>query len=82
MNDDRIKYVTFSDKKTEESFEKLILGKYEDKKLYEYIERAILDLKNNPICGVKIPKKIWPKEYMEKHHIDNFGNTIYQMHGD
>jgi len=39
-------------------------GKFEDKQLYNFIERAINDLKKNPMCGTKIPKKLWPRNYV------------------
>ncbi len=57
-------YITFGDKKIENEFEMLKEGKVEDKQLYEFIDRAIKDLKSNPACGTKISKKLWPKEYM------------------
>ena len=41
-------YVTFGDKKIEIDFESLKEGKVEDKQLYTSIDRAIIDLKNNP----------------------------------
>ena len=64
-------YVTFINKKTEELFEELKQGKYEDKKIYEFIERAIQDLKQTPTCGTKIPQRLWPKEYTQKYEITN-----------
>ena len=47
-------YIAYATKKLDKDFEKLKLGKYEDKQLYKFIKRAILDIKNNPMCGVKI----------------------------
>ncbi len=64
-------YVTFGEKKIEDEFEILKKGKFEDKQLYEFIERAIKDLKSNPTWGTKIPKKLWPKEYIKKFGITN-----------
>ncbi len=64
-------YVTFKDKKTEASFEELEKGKFEDKRLYGFIERAIVDLKKDYTSGIKIPKKLWPKIYVQKYKIDN-----------
>ena len=60
MNDKPI-YVAFASPKLENNFEKLKHGKFEDKQLYNFIQRAIADLKKNPMCGVKIPKKLWDK---------------------
>ena len=62
--------VTFIDKKTEDKFESLKEGKYEDKQLYKFIDRAIEDLKVN-IVGENIPKRLIPKEYIKKYGIDN-----------
>ena len=70
MNDKPI-YVTFGEKKIENEFEILKEGKFEDKQLYDFIDRAIKDLKSNPTCGIRIPKKLWPKEYIRKFGITN-----------
>jgi Txe/YoeB family toxin of Txe-Axe toxin-antitoxin module len=64
-------YVAFASPKLEHDFEMLKEGKYEDKQLYKFIERAIDDLKKNPLCGVKIPKKLWPRGYIKKYQINN-----------
>jgi Txe/YoeB family toxin of Txe-Axe toxin-antitoxin module len=63
-------YVTFGDKKVEKAFEELKEGKYESKQLFVFIERAISDLKKDPNCGIKLPKKLWPKTYA-KYNINN-----------
>ena len=57
MNNKRT-YVTFIDKKLESEFESLKKGKFQDKKLYEFMDRAIKDLKKDPISGTKIQKRI------------------------
>ena len=59
------------EKKIENEFEILKEGKFEDKQLYDFIERAIKDLKTNPTCGTKIFKKLWPREYIRKFGITN-----------
>lgn len=64
-------YVTFGEKKIEQEFEELKAGKSQDKQLYEFIERAIKDLKANPSCGTKIPKRLWPKNYIQHYEIFN-----------
>jgi len=64
-------YVTFRDKKLEKMFEELKEGRYESKQLYVFIERAIADLKKEPGCGIKLPKRLWPKEYITKFNINN-----------
>lgn len=64
-------HVIFVSKKTESQFKGLKEGKYESKKLYEFIKRAIGDLKENPTCGAKIPRALWPKLYVSKYNITN-----------
>ena len=64
-------HVAFVTKKLKEQFESLKEGKFEDKQLYDFIGRATDDLKKNPICGIKITKKLWPKEYVKKYKITN-----------
>ena len=70
MSDKQLK-VTFCDKKTEDDFESLKEGKFEDKELYKFIDRSINDLKKNPTCGTRIEKRLWPKEYKQKYGITN-----------
>ena len=70
MNDKPI-YVTFGNKKLENEFESLKQGKFEDKQLYGFISRAREDLKKNPLCGTKIEKRLWPKEYIKNYAVTN-----------
>ena len=70
MNGKQI-YVIFCSKKLESSFESLKKEKFQDKKLYDSIEKAIKNLKNNPSCGTKIPKKLWSKIYIQKYKTTN-----------
>ena len=71
MTDTKQAYVAFADVKLEREFETLKEGKFQDKRLYQFIERAIKDMKNNPACGIKIPKRLWPKTYVEHYDINN-----------
>lgn len=71
MNYKKSIYVTFGNKKIEKEFEELKEGKFEDKQLYDFIDRARKDLKTNPLCGTKLPKSLWPKEYIKKFEITN-----------
>jgi len=64
-------FVAFISQKIKEDFKKLEKGKFEDKKLYEFILRAIEDLKTNPLCGTKIPKNLWPANYIKNYSITN-----------
>ncbi|MBI5553186.1 MAG: hypothetical protein HY917_00415 [Candidatus Diapherotrites archaeon] len=61
----------FLDDATRAAFDKLQSGKYEDRQLYDFIQRASVDLKTNPFVGIKIPHKQWPKEYVQKYRANN-----------
>jgi len=39
--------------------------------LFEFLNRAIDDLKEDPYSGIKIPKKLWSKDYVRKYKVDN-----------
>lgn len=71
MNDDRVKRVAFGDESIRKAFLELRSGKFEEKRLSEYIQRAIEDLKVNPLIGVKIPRKLWPVEYVRRFGVNN-----------
>jgi len=69
--DRREKFVTFTDDATKEAFDNLKEGKFEDKQLYNFINRALDDMKENPFVGMHIPSKQWPREYVQKYKINN-----------
>ena len=58
--------VQFANKKVEDAFDKLT-----DRNLKRFLERALKDIEDNPFCGVQIPKRLIPKEYITKHNIRN-----------
>ena len=64
-------FVAFASPKLEKDFNKLKQGIFENKQLYNFIQRAISDLKKNPMCGVKISRKLWPRGYIKKYQIKN-----------
>lgn len=65
MNNREI-YVSFITPELEREYEKLKEGKTEDKNLYRLIGRAINDLKKDLGCGIKIPKRLWPKKICQR----------------
>ncbi|HLC88559.1 MAG TPA: type II toxin-antitoxin system RelE/ParE family toxin [Candidatus Nanoarchaeia archaeon] len=71
MYDEQRNILAFINPKVKQEWEALKEGKFEDKQLYKFIDRAIDDLKANPTCGIKIPKNLWPKEYVHKYGITN-----------
>jgi len=72
--------IVFANEKLQNSLNKLKNSKTEDKKLYSFLERAFFDLESNPFCGIQIPKKLIPKDYLIKLTI--YGNITFQMPGD
>ena len=68
MKNRREVLVAFVDGKLKELFGKLEKSSPE---LYKFVSRAIDDLKNNPFCGIHIPKRLIPRVYTQKYGIDN-----------
>jgi len=60
--------IQFVNEKIKAAFEKL---KNEDKKMHELILRAFEDMENNAFCGIQMPKKLIPKEYIKKYNVRN-----------
>lgn len=60
MKDNRVKTVGFIDEPTQKAFLELKSGKFEEKELASFIERAIDDLKENPLVGIHISKRLCP----------------------
>ncbi len=60
--------IIFADERLKKAFDKL---KEDNPTLYKFINRALDDLKQNPFCGIHIPKKLMPKIYIQKYGIDN-----------
>ncbi len=63
--------IVFADKQLKDAFDKLKNSKTEDKNLYKWLNRAFEDIIQNAFCGIQIPKKLIPKEYLKKYEIDN-----------
>ncbi|VVC02371.1 Uncharacterised protein [uncultured archaeon] len=64
--------VMFADKKIHSAYLKLKDStRSEDKVLFQQIEQALDDLKKNPFCGIEIPKKLIPAEYVRRFGVNN-----------
>ncbi len=63
--------VVFADKKIKRAYEKLKDSKTEDRKLYEWLKRAFDDLAEDAHCGILVPRRLIPKDYVKKYGIDN-----------
>lgn len=61
----------FINRKTKTAFYNLKKGTHEEKELFNDINFALNALENNAVSGIQIPKKLIPKEYIKKYHIDN-----------
>lgn len=59
--------VKFGDDKLKKAYHELESGKFEDKKLKEWLDRAVQDLRKDVFSGIQIPKRLIPKEYHTKH---------------
>ena len=63
--------IRYVDSKLKKEFEYLKNSTTEDQNLYKFINRALDDLEENAFCGIQIPKKQIPREYVKKYRIDN-----------
>jgi len=85
-----VNYVAFAEEKLKKEFGKLESGKFEEKQLYEFINRAIEDLKKNPFCGIRMSKKLTPEHYIKKYGVNEIWKydlprgwrLIYTISGD
>lgn len=58
----------YADDRIKKSFEKLRLR---DEKFLRHLKNAIENIKEDPVCGIKIPQKLIPKDWMKKYSINN-----------
>jgi len=70
MNE-RIKDAAFINQKLKDAYLQLKEGKFEEKKLFDSINKYIQDLKRNPQCGIRIPNRLIPKEYLADFQVTN-----------
>lgn len=58
--------IQFVDEKVKKAFQEI-----DDPDLKKFLERAFSDIESNPFCGIQIPKKQIPFEYIKKFNIHN-----------
>ncbi len=63
--------VRFADEKIQKAFEHLKEGKADERKLHELLMRAFNNIQENAFCGIQIPKRLIPKEYLQKYGVNN-----------
>lgn len=60
--------LVYVDERVKKSLEKL---KQKDSQLYEHFLNALRNIKEDPVCGIKIPLKLIPKSWKKKYKINN-----------
>jgi hypothetical protein len=63
--------IGFSSSKVKDAFIALTRGDEAERRLHRFLRRAFDDLRREPSCGIKIPRKLWPKEYAQSIPLDN-----------
>jgi Txe/YoeB family toxin of Txe-Axe toxin-antitoxin module len=63
--------IRFADKNIQNALYKLEEGDDSEKQLYKFINQALDNIEENAFCGIQIPKKLIPKEYILKYEVKN-----------
>jgi Txe/YoeB family toxin of Txe-Axe toxin-antitoxin module len=63
--------IRFVDENTKKAFYHLKEGDNSEKELFKFINQAIDNIEKNAFCGIQIPKKQIPREYIKKYEIAN-----------
>ncbi len=63
--------IRFADENTREAYYKLENGDSSEKELFKFINQAMDNIERNSFCGIQIPKKQIPKEYLTKYNSTN-----------
>lgn len=63
--------VRFADEKVQKAFSALESSTKDEQQLHEWLVRAFTDIEENAFCGIQIPKKLIPKEYLQKYNVAN-----------
>ena len=83
--------VKFGDDNLKRAYHELESGRFEDKQLKEWLDRAVQDLKKNAFSGIQIAKRLIPKEYhvkygpltnLWKYNLPNAWRLIYTIKRD
>lgn len=79
----------FVDENIKKAFYKLKEGDNSEKELFMFINQALDNIERNTFCGIQIPKKQIPKEYIKaykvlnlwKYDLPNAWRLIYSIRG-
>ena len=61
----------FADIALKSAFDALEKGDAQEKQLHCSLVRAFNHIKHNVFCGAQVPKKLIPREYLQKYRVDN-----------
>lgn len=83
--------IRFVDEKLKQAYIQLDNGKYQQKELKKWLERAFIDIEKNAFCGLQVSKRLIPKEYelkygplenLWKYDLPNAWRLIYTIKKD
>lgn len=63
--------IRFVDNNIREAFYNLKRGDNSEKELFKFINQALSNIEENAFCGIQIPKRLIPKEYVKKYGVMN-----------
>ncbi len=63
--------IHFADQSILDAYHSLKDGDEQSRRLFKFINRAFDDIVEDPACGIKIKKELWPKEYIKRYQINN-----------
>jgi len=63
--------IRFVDESIREAFYKLEKGDNSERELFKFINQALDNIEENAFCGIQIPKRLIPKEYITKFGVKN-----------
>ena len=63
--------IRFVELSVKEAFGKLQEGTREEQDLFRFIHQALDNLEQNAFCGIQIPKRQIPKEYVKRYQVKN-----------
>jgi len=58
----------YADKNVKRDLEKL---EKRDKEFFEHVKNAFRNIKEDPVCGIKVSMKLIPKDWRKKYGINN-----------
>jgi len=63
--------IRFADEKLKDSFLALEKGTSEEQQLFFYLNKARDEISENAFCGIRVPRRLVPKEYVQTYAVEN-----------